>query len=114
MGVGWSLRVSPPITASPFQNNIPVLSPALTDGSLGDMIFFHSYKHPGLVLDIVEGECVPRCQGPVPTLPPTLGSCPPDARVSCVPPTPGSPDTHLCPQTCASLTPRPSSPGRRG
>jgi deoxyhypusine synthase len=33
-----------------------VLSPALTDGSLGDMIFFHSYKNPGLVLDIVEGE----------------------------------------------------------
>ncbi|NWY52952.1 DHYS synthase, partial [Chionis minor] len=38
------------------KNDIPVLSPALTDGSLGDMIFFHSYKHPGLVLDIVEGE----------------------------------------------------------
>ncbi|NXQ15839.1 DHYS synthase, partial [Peucedramus taeniatus] len=38
------------------KNNIPVLSPALTDGSLGDMIFFHSYKRPGLVLDIVEGE----------------------------------------------------------
>ncbi|NWU42122.1 DHYS synthase, partial [Hylia prasina] len=37
-----------------LQNNIPVLSPALTDGSLGDMIFFHSYKRPGLVLDIVE------------------------------------------------------------
>ncbi|XP_027764772.1 deoxyhypusine synthase [Empidonax traillii] len=35
------------------KNNIPVLSPALTDGSLGDMIFFHSYKRPGLVLDIV-------------------------------------------------------------
>lgn len=33
-----------------------MLSPALTDGSLGDMIFFHSYKNPGLVLDIVEGE----------------------------------------------------------
>lgn len=48
-----------PVTASPSQNNIPVLSPALTDGSLGDMIFFHSYKRPGLVLDIVEGECVP-------------------------------------------------------
>lgn len=32
------------------------MSPALTDGSLGDMIFFHSYKNPGLVLDIVEGE----------------------------------------------------------
>lgn len=55
-----------PVTASPFQNNIPVLSPALTDGSLGDMIFFHSYKRPGLVLDIVEGECVPPpgCRGP--------------------------------------------------
>ncbi|XP_065511100.1 deoxyhypusine synthase isoform X2 [Caloenas nicobarica] len=37
------------------KNGIPVLSPALTDGSLGDMIFFHSYKRPGLVLDIVEG-----------------------------------------------------------
>nr|XP_003218769.1 PREDICTED: deoxyhypusine synthase [Anolis carolinensis]XP_008105128.1 PREDICTED: deoxyhypusine synthase [Anolis carolinensis] len=36
------------------KNSIPVLSPAITDGSLGDMIFFHSYKKPGLVLDIVE------------------------------------------------------------
>ncbi|XP_017353303.1 deoxyhypusine synthase isoform X2 [Cebus imitator] len=36
------------------ENHIPVFSPALTDGSLGDMIFFHSYKNPGLVLDIVE------------------------------------------------------------
>lgn len=41
-----------------FQNDIPVFSPALTDGSLGDMIYFHSYKNPGLVLDIVEGESV--------------------------------------------------------
>lgn len=38
------------------QNDIPVFSPALTDGSLGDMIYFHSYKNPGLVLDIVEGK----------------------------------------------------------
>jgi len=37
-----------------YKNNIPVYSPALTDGSLGDMIYFHSYKQPGLVLDIVE------------------------------------------------------------
>jgi len=36
------------------KNNIPVFSPALTDGSLGDMIYFHSYKRPGLVLDLVE------------------------------------------------------------
>jgi len=36
------------------KNNIPVLSPALTDGSLGDMLFFHSFKHPGLIVDILE------------------------------------------------------------
>jgi deoxyhypusine synthase len=36
-----------------FQNDIPVFCPALTDGSLGDMIFFHSYRSPGLVIDIV-------------------------------------------------------------
>ncbi|XP_048848137.1 deoxyhypusine synthase-like [Brienomyrus brachyistius] len=37
-----------------YKNDIPVFSPALTDGSLGDMIYFHSYKNPGLILDIVE------------------------------------------------------------
>lgn len=36
------------------KNNIPVFSPALTDGSLGDMLYFHTFKSPGLVLDIVE------------------------------------------------------------
>jgi len=36
------------------KNNIPVFSPALTDGSLGDMLFFHSFKKPGLVLDIIQ------------------------------------------------------------
>ncbi|EFN73018.1 Probable deoxyhypusine synthase [Camponotus floridanus] len=35
------------------KNKIPVFCPALTDGSLGDMMFFHSYKNPGLVLDII-------------------------------------------------------------
>ncbi|XP_043206472.1 probable deoxyhypusine synthase [Amphibalanus amphitrite] len=35
------------------RNRIPVFSPALTDGSLGDMMFFHSYKRPGLVVDIL-------------------------------------------------------------
>lgn len=34
-------------------NNIPIFSPALTDGSLGDMMFFHSYNKPGLVIDIL-------------------------------------------------------------
>ncbi|TPX36695.1 hypothetical protein SmJEL517_g01225 [Synchytrium microbalum] len=35
-----------------YKNNIPIYSPALTDGSLGDMIYFHSYRNPGLVIDI--------------------------------------------------------------
>ncbi|XP_055624658.1 probable deoxyhypusine synthase [Toxorhynchites rutilus septentrionalis] len=35
------------------RNNIPVFSPALTDGSLGDMMYFHSFRNPGLVLDII-------------------------------------------------------------
>lgn len=35
------------------KNKIPVFSPALTDGSLGDMMYFHSHRHPGLVVDIL-------------------------------------------------------------
>ena len=36
------------------QNDIPVFCPALTDGSLGDMIYFHTYKTESqLVVDIV-------------------------------------------------------------
>lgn len=37
-----------------WKNDIPVFSPALTDGSLGDMMYFHSYRNPGLVLDILQ------------------------------------------------------------
>jgi deoxyhypusine synthase len=37
-----------------YKNNIPVFSPAITDGSLGDMLYFHSYKRPGLVVDLVQ------------------------------------------------------------
>jgi deoxyhypusine synthase len=37
-----------------LQNAIPVFCPALTDGSLGDMIYFHTYRTPGLVIDIVQ------------------------------------------------------------
>ncbi|CAA6660949.1 unnamed protein product [Spirodela intermedia] len=36
------------------KNNIPVFCPALTDGSLGDMLGFHSIRNPGLIVDIVE------------------------------------------------------------
>ncbi|KAK0161104.1 hypothetical protein PV327_009617 [Microctonus hyperodae] len=35
------------------KNKIPVFSPAITDGSLGDMMYFHSFKNPGLVIDIL-------------------------------------------------------------
>jgi deoxyhypusine synthase len=36
------------------KNRIPVFSPALTDGSIGDVLYFHSIRNPGLVLDIVQ------------------------------------------------------------
>lgn len=37
-----------------IQNDIPVFCPALTDGSLGDMIYFHTYKtETQLSIDIV-------------------------------------------------------------
>ncbi|CAD6885058.1 unnamed protein product [Tilletia laevis] len=35
------------------KNDIPVFCPALTDGSLGDMLYFHSYKTPNLTIDLV-------------------------------------------------------------
>lgn len=37
-----------------YKNNIPVFSPAITDGSIGDNIYFHSFRNPGLRLDICE------------------------------------------------------------
>lgn len=39
-----------------YKNNIPVYCPALTDGSLGDMLYFHTYKSSPrqLVVDIVQ------------------------------------------------------------
>ncbi|CAF1281558.1 unnamed protein product [Rotaria sordida] len=36
------------------KNHIPVFCPAITDGSLGDMLYFHSYRNPGLKIDILE------------------------------------------------------------
>nr|AYW00893.1 homospermidine synthase [Sorghum bicolor] len=37
-----------------YKNNIPVFCPALTDGSIGDMLFCHSVNNPGLIVDIVQ------------------------------------------------------------
>lgn len=36
-----------------YKNNIPIFCPGLTDGSIGDMLYFHSFKNPGLIVDIV-------------------------------------------------------------
>lgn len=35
------------------KHKIPIFCPAITDGSLGDMLHFHCFRSPGLVLDIV-------------------------------------------------------------
>jgi deoxyhypusine synthase len=37
-----------------YKNDIPVFCPALTDGSLGDMMYFHSYKRPEFAVDIIQ------------------------------------------------------------
>ncbi|KAM8724208.1 deoxyhypusine synthase-like [Acanthopagrus schlegelii] len=37
-----------------YKNNIPVFSPALTDGALGDVLFFFSADNPGLIVDITQ------------------------------------------------------------
>jgi deoxyhypusine synthase len=36
------------------KNNIPVFCPALTDGSIGDMMYFFKFKHPDFAVDIVQ------------------------------------------------------------
>jgi len=36
------------------KNNIPVFCPAITDGGIGDTLFYHSFKNPGLRVDLVE------------------------------------------------------------
>lgn len=37
-----------------YKNNIPVFCPAITDGAIGDNIYFHLYKNPELRVDIAE------------------------------------------------------------
>jgi deoxyhypusine synthase len=37
-----------------YKNNVPVFCPAIMDGSLGDMIYFYSFKNSEFKLDIVE------------------------------------------------------------
>ena len=35
------------------KHGIPIYSPAITDGSIGDMLYFHTFKTSGLILDLV-------------------------------------------------------------
>ena len=37
-----------------YQNQIPVFCPAITDGSIGDMIYFFKSKHPEFKIDVAE------------------------------------------------------------
>ena len=36
-----------------YKNNIPIFCPAITDGSLGDMLYFFSYNHPDFKIDCI-------------------------------------------------------------
>nr|AYW00870.1 homospermidine synthase [Lolium arundinaceum] len=44
------------------KNNIPVYCPALTDGSIGDMLFCHAVHNPGLIIDIVQDVRLMDCE----------------------------------------------------
>ena len=35
-----------------YKNNIPVFCPGITDGAVGDIIYFQSYKDDGFILDV--------------------------------------------------------------
>jgi len=50
--LGMSIKDESSVLYWAARNKIPVFCPALTDGSIGDMLFFHSYKRRGFVLDI--------------------------------------------------------------
>lgn len=52
--LGMSIKDKSSVLYWASRNKIPIFCPALTDGSIGDMLFFHSYKHRGFVLDINE------------------------------------------------------------
>lgn len=36
------------------KNDIPVFCPAITDGAIGDMLFYFSYKYQGFIVDLVQ------------------------------------------------------------
>lgn len=52
--MGKEIDNEQPIYYWAWKNKIPVFCPAITDGSIGDLIFFHSLQTPGLRVDIAE------------------------------------------------------------
>uniref|UniRef100_A0A023F8D9 deoxyhypusine synthase n=1 Tax=Triatoma infestans TaxID=30076 RepID=A0A023F8D9_TRIIF len=52
--LGHEINDSSSICYWAAKNQIPIFSPALTDGSLGDMMYFHSYTNPGFIVDILQ------------------------------------------------------------
>jgi deoxyhypusine synthase len=40
-----------------WKNDIPVFCPAITDGAIGDNLFFYSYNQPDFYVDIVQDIC---------------------------------------------------------
>ncbi|MEM3126984.1 MAG: deoxyhypusine synthase [Candidatus Woesearchaeota archaeon] len=39
-----------------YKNNIPVFCPAIQDGSIGDMLYFFTYKHNDFKIDIIKDQ----------------------------------------------------------
>lgn len=37
-----------------WKNDIPVFCPAITDGSIGDMMYFFNYKRPEFIVDVIQ------------------------------------------------------------
>jgi len=35
-------------------NDIPVFCPAITDGAIGDMMFYFSFKNEGFIVDLIQ------------------------------------------------------------
>ena len=52
--LGKEINNEDPVLYWAQKNQIPVFCPALTDGSLGDMIYMHSFRNPGLIVDIAQ------------------------------------------------------------
>eukprot|EP00466_Bigelowiella_natans_P010202 jgi/Bigna1/57382/fgenesh1_pm.12_\ len=37
-----------------YKNDIPIFCPAITDGAVGDVVFFHSYQKEGMIIDTAQ------------------------------------------------------------